>query len=199
VPGLCALAVIAACFVNLVISVTAQREAGILKRRRATPVPASVLIVARALSAMVVSVIVVIALIVVACLTYGTRVPLGSVPAIALIAVIGSVTFAVLGYAVSTLIGSSDAAQPIVQAIMLPLYFISGVFVPTAELPSWLQNVAEFFPVRHLADAFHGALNPGVHGGGIGWSDLAVLALWLAGGLVVALRRFKWAPAAAAA
>src|SRR5205807_7243403 len=44
VPGLSALAVIAGSFVNLVISITAQREAGVLKRRRATPVPAAVLI-----------------------------------------------------------------------------------------------------------------------------------------------------------
>jgi ABC-2 type transport system permease protein len=199
VPGLCALAVIATSFMNLVISVTAQREAGILKRRRATPVPASVLVVGRVLSAMAVSLVVVTVLIAVAHLAYGTPVPLQAVPTIALMAIVGSVTFGVLGYAVSSLIGSSDAAQPIVQAIMLPLYFISGVFVPSVELPSSLQNVATFFPVEHLADAFRHAFHPAVHGSWPAWTNFAVLAIWLAAGLIVALRRFRWAPSNAAA
>ena len=54
-PGISALAVIAASFINLVISITVQREAGVLKRRRATPVPASVLIGGRTLTAIVVA------------------------------------------------------------------------------------------------------------------------------------------------
>jgi ABC-2 type transport system permease protein len=82
---------------------------------------------------------------------------------------------------------------------MLPLYFISGVFVPDVSLPSWLQHIAEFFPVEHLAGGLHHAYDPAVHGIGIAWSDLGVLALWIVAGLVVALRRFRWTPAAAAA
>ena len=50
VPGIIALGVIAACFGNLVASVTAQRERGVLKRRRATPVPAGALIAVRTFS-----------------------------------------------------------------------------------------------------------------------------------------------------
>jgi ABC-2 type transport system permease protein len=84
-----------------------------------------------------------------------------------------------------------------VQAIMLPLYFISGVFVASTELPSWLRDVAKVFPVEHLSDGLHNAYNPTVHGVGIVWSDIAVLVLWLAIGLAVALARFSWLPKAA--
>jgi hypothetical protein len=81
-----------------------------------------------------------------------------------------------------------------VQAIILPLYFISGIFIPNVNLPGWLRNVAEFFPVQHLADGLHHAYDPAATGAGIVWTDIGVLALWVGIGLVVALRRFSWTP-----
>jgi ABC-2 type transport system permease protein len=194
VPGLSALAVIAASFVNLVISITDQRESGVLKRRRATPVPASVLIAGRTLTAMAISLATLTVLVTVGRVAYGVHLPASAIPAVALTAVLGSAAFCALAYALSTRIGSADAAQPIVQAIMVPLYFISGVFVPSANLPRWLHDLAQLFPVEHLADALHHAYQPGA-GSGLVWSDLAVLALWAAAGLALAIRRFTWTPA----
>jgi ABC-2 type transport system permease protein len=199
VPGISALAVIASSFVNLVISITAQREGGILKRRRATPVSAWVLIAARTLTAMSVSLAVMTVVLLVGRFAYGVHLPTATIPGLALTALVGSATFCVLGYALSTAVQSEDAAQPMVQAIMLPLYFISGVFVPNVNLPAWLRHVAEVFPVQHLADGLHHAFDPEVHGIGIVWSDLGVLLLWALVGLAVALRRFSWTPAAGTA
>ncbi|HEX3454636.1 MAG TPA: ABC transporter permease [Gaiellaceae bacterium] len=199
VPGLSALAIIAASFVNLVISLTAAREAGVLKRRRATPMPAWALIAARTLTAMAISLVVMTVLLLVGRFAYGVRLPSSTIPGVLLTAVVGSATFCVLGYAITTVIGSEDAAQPMVQAIMLPLYFISGVFIPNVNLPTWLQDVAKVFPVQHLSDGLHKAFDPATHGVGIVWSDLGVLALWAAAGLLVALTRFAWTPAASRA
>jgi ABC-2 type transport system permease protein len=197
VPGLSALGVIASSFVNLVISITAQREGGILKRRRATPVPAWVLVAGRTLTAVVVSLVVLAVLVAFGRFVYHVKLHTSALPGVALTAVVGSITFCVLGYALSTAISNEDAAQPMVQAIMLPLYFISGVFVPNLQLPSWLRHVAEVFPVQHLADGLHNAYSPTVHGVGIVWSDIGVLALWAGIGLGVALFRFSWLPKAA--
>jgi ABC-2 type transport system permease protein len=197
VPGLSALAVIAASFVNLVISISAQRERGVLKRRRASPVPAAVLIAGRTLTAVAVSLSVMTVLLLVGRFAYGVHLSSSAIPAIALTGIVGSITFCILAYALSTVIKSEDAAQPMTQAIMLPLYFISGVFIPNVSLPGWLRDIAEVFPVQHLADGLHHAFDPSVHGLGIVWSDLGVLALWAALGLAVALRRFSWTPAAA--
>jgi ABC-2 type transport system permease protein len=196
VPGLSALAIIAASFVNLVISLTAAREAGVLKRRRATPMPAWALIAARTLTAMAISLVVMTVLLLVGRFAYGVRLPSSTIPGVLLTAVVGSATFCILGYAITTVIGSEDAAQPMVQAIMLPLYFISGVFIPNVNLPAWLQDVARVFPVQHLSDGLHKAFDPATHGTGIVWSDLGVLALWAAAGLLIALTRFAWTPAA---
>ena len=199
VPGISALAIIAASFVNLVITITAQRESGVLKRRRATPVPAWVLIAGRTLTALTVSLVVMTVLLLVGRFAYGVHLPTSTIPAVAITAVVGSSCFCILGYALAGAVKSEDAAQPMVQAIMLPLYFISGVFIPNVNLPGWLRHVAEFFPVQHLADGLHHAYDPGVHGTGIVWGDLAVLVVWAVAGLGVALRRFSWTPAAAGA
>lgn len=194
VPGIAALGVIAASFVNLVISITAQREDGVLKRRRVTPVPAWVLVGGRALTAVGVSLVVVAGLLAFGRVAYGVKLPTSALPGIAFTAIVGSITFCVLAYALSTVIKNEDAAQPTVMAIMLPLYFISGIFIPNINLPPWLRHVASVFPVQHLAAGFRHAYVPGAHGIGIVWSDIGVLAIWAVIGATVAILRFSWLP-----
>jgi ABC-2 type transport system permease protein len=199
VPGLAAMGVIAGSFVNLVISLTAQRESGVLKRRRATPVPAWILIAGRALTAIVVALGVMTTLLLIGRFGFGVKLPTHALPGVVITGVIGAVCFCLLGFALTTAISNEDAAQPMVQAIMLPLYFISGVFVPNVNLPTWLRDVAEVFPVQHLAAGLHKAFDPATHGAGFAWTDIAVLLLWAAAGLAVALSRFTWTPTSAAA
>jgi ABC-2 type transport system permease protein len=162
-------------------------------------VPAWALIAGRTLTAIGVSLVSVLVLLLLGRFAYGVRLPTHTIPGLAITAVVGSVSFCILAYAFSTLIENEDAAQPMVQAVMLPLYFISGVFIPAVNLPSWLSHVAEVFPVQHLSDALHYAFAPGTTGIGIVWSDMGVLALWGAIGLVFALWRFSWLPKTASA
>ena len=61
---------------------------------------------------------------------------------------------------------------------MLPLYFISGVFVSVSVLPHWLVTIAGVFPVRHLAAALLVAYNPHTRGSGFAGADLLVVAAW---------------------
>jgi ABC-2 type transport system permease protein len=194
VPGIITLGIIAAAFVNLVISVTAQRETGVLKRRRATPMPAGAIIAGRALTAIVVALVMTGVLLAIGWVGYGADVPAHTAPALVVTVIVGAAVFCCLGYALASVIRNQDAAQPITQATMLPLYFISGVFVATAALPHWLVDVAAVFPVRHLAAALLTAYNPHTTGSGFAWTDLLVLLAWGVGGLVIALRRFSWSP-----
>lgn len=108
--------------------------------------------------------------------------------------VIGAVVFCCLGFAVTSVVKNSDAAQPVVLAVILPLCFISGVFIPILELPHWLIDIAKVFPVHALADALLGAYNPHTRGSGLNWGDIGVLAIWGAAALVIAVRRFTWLP-----
>ncbi len=200
VPGIMAMSIITAAYGSLVISISASREAGILKRRRATPVPPAVLVAGQALSTLTTVVIMGTLLLAIARLAYGVGFPLAALAAMACTLLLGTVTFACLGYAVAALIGgSSDSAQPIVQATMMPLYFISGVWIPTSVLPSALRHVAEFFPIEHLAAALHLASVRGSFTAAFAPGDLLALAVWAAVGVIVASRRFSWLPSTAGA
>ena len=172
VPGIIALGVIAACFGNLVASVTAQRERGVLKRRRATPVPAAAIIAGRVLTATVIAVVMSAVLLGIGWAAYGAHVPGRTALALVATVVIGAACFCCLGYALTSVIHDEDAAVPATQALLLPLYFISGVFVATSVLPHWLADVGEIFPVRHLANALLVAYNP--HTTGLGFPAVSL-------------------------
>ena len=88
----------------------------------------------------------------------------------------------------------ADAAPPVVNATILPLLFISNVFIPTSTAPDWLNAFASLFPVVHLADSMHGVFNPFTTGNGIEVKDLAVLAGWAVLGTAIAMRFFTWEP-----
>jgi ABC-2 type transport system permease protein len=194
VPGIAALAVLNASFSNLAIAITTQRELGILKRRRATPAPVGVIIAGRAITSLVVSLGVTAIVIAIGAVAFGVHVAPGALGALALSIAVGSLALACLGYALATVIGAADAAQPATLAITLPLAFISGIYIPSPNLPIALQHIAQGFPLQHLVAALrHGFLAGGT---GVAWSDLAVLAAWGLGGLALALRRFRWTLAA---
>jgi ABC-2 type transport system permease protein len=125
---------------------------------------------------------------------YGAHVPGRTAPALAVTVVIGAASFCCLGYALGSLIHNEDAALPSTQAILLPLYFISGVFVSVSILPHWVADVGGVFPVRHLRDALLAAYNPHTTGLGFAGQDLLIVAAWGAAGLLVALRKFSWLP-----
>jgi ABC-2 type transport system permease protein len=196
VPGIIAFGIIAACLGNLVASVTTQRERGVLKRRRATPVPAAAVIGGRVVTAVVVAVAMAAILLGIGWAAYGAHVPGRTALAFAVAVVVGAGSFCCIGYALASFIRNEEAALPTTQALLLPLYFISGVFVAVAALPHWLADVGEIFPVRHLADALLVAYNPHTTGLGFAGQDLLVVAAWGAAGLLIALRKFSWLPLA---
>jgi ABC-2 type transport system permease protein len=105
----------------------------------------------------------------------------------------GATAFCGLGYALSTFADTADSAQPMIQLIMFPLFFISGIWVPLSELPNWLATIAKIFPVEHVADLVHRAYVGAVPTGPV-LLDFAILLGWAVLGATVAARRFVWLP-----
>jgi ABC-2 type transport system permease protein len=194
VPGIIAYGLIAATFANLGVSVVRYREIGIYKRRRATPVSANALIAARALVAALSALAITAVLLAIGWAAFGAHLPGRTGPAFLLDIVVGAVVFCCLGFAAASLVKDPDAAQPLMLAIILPLCFISGVFIPILELPHWLIDVGKIFPVHALADALLAVYNPHTTGSGLNWVDLSVLAAWGVAALVIATHRFSWLP-----
>jgi ABC-2 type transport system permease protein len=196
--GILAMAIVLASYANLVIVIATLRENGVLKRRRATPVPAAVLIGAQAIGAVVSVATMSTIVLLVAKILYGIGLSVGAIAAVACTAALGALTFAAIGYAVSGLVGSADSAQPIVQLTTMPLWFLSGVLIPTASLSGALRTVGRVFPVEHLADGLHLASIHASFASAISGTDLLILAGWGIAAAVFASWRFSWVPSTAA-
>ncbi|HUA43926.1 MAG TPA: ABC transporter permease [Solirubrobacteraceae bacterium] len=199
VPGILAMSIVVASYANLVISITSLRETGVLKRRRATPVSPVLLVAGQALATVVVALVMGTLLLVIAKIFYGVGMSPAGLAAMAITAAVATLAFACIGYAVSILVGSPDAAQPIVQATMLPLWFISGVFIPTATLSATLRSVGSLFPVEHIAAGLHLASVHTTFSGAISGKDLLALAAWGVAAAIFCAWRFSWLPSTATA
>lgn len=196
VPAIVSLGVISACMQSLAISLTVDRESGILKRGRGTPLPNWVFFAGRVGNAVVVSALMVVLVSALGALIWGVEIPWDKAPAVLVTLFVGAAAFCCLGVALTALIPSEDAAAPITNFAVLPLYFLSGVFIPETEIPDGVLSVADAFPVRHFFLAFFEAYDPNAAGAGFEWGHLAVVAGWGALGFLLALRYFRWTPRA---
>ena len=195
VPAILTLALVAATFNNLAMTLTIARDNGILKRGLGTPLPPWVFIAGRIGNALVVSVLMLVIVTAIGGLVFGVSVPWANIGEVLVTVVVGAASFCALGVALSGLIPSQDAAAPITNMITLPLDFISGIFIPQNEIPAGVLAVASVFPVRPLFQCFFASWVPSA--GAFNWGHLAVVAAWGLAGLVVALRSFRWVPRAA--
>ena len=193
VPAIITLSVISATMQSLAMSLVIAREDGRLKRGRGTPMPSWVFIAGRVGNSIVVALLMLALIAALGRLAYGVPIPWEQLPAIVLTLIVGAAAFCCLGIALTAAIPSQDAAAPIVNALLLPLYFLSGVFIPSDELPSGVIHFADAFPIRHFFEAFFGAY---VQTGGAGfeWGNLAAVAAWGLAGLLLAARYFRWTP-----
>ena len=127
-------------------------------------------------------------------LFYGVEVPTTTMPALLVALAVGAATFCALGLAVTGITPNGDAAPAVTNAIILPLLFISDVFIPQSNAPGWLNTVANIFPVIHFSKALQTPFNPFETGSGFEPLHLAVMAIWLVIGIVVAVFTFTWEP-----
>jgi ABC-2 type transport system permease protein len=194
VPAIITLSVISATMQSLAMSLVIAREDGRLKRGRGTPMPAWVFIAGRVGNSIVVALMMLALIATIGRLLYGVAIPWDRLPAIVLVLVVGAASFCCLGIALTAAIPSQDAAAPIVNALLLPLYFLSGVFIPDDQLPNGVIHFADAFPIRHFFEAFFNAYVPGGGVSAVSWGNLALVAIWGVIGLALAVRFFRWTP-----
>jgi ABC-2 type transport system permease protein len=193
VPAIMSLSIISATMQTLAMTLVIAREDGRLKRGRGTPMPPWVFIAGRIGNSIVVALMMLVLLAAIGGILYGVDIPWDRLPAILLSLVVGAASFCCLGIALTAAIPSQDAAAAIVNALLLPLYFLSGVFIPEDQLPNGVITFADLFPVRHFFDAFFDAYVP-AGGPAVSWDNLAVVALWGVAGALLAIKFFRWTP-----
>jgi ABC-2 type transport system permease protein len=194
VPAIATLAIVSATLVNVAMRLVEARESGRLKRLRGTPLPAAVFVAGRIANAVVLALLMVVVVTVLGAVAFGVPVPTSTLPALVVSVLVGAFAFCSLGFALSAVIPGEDAAPPITNATVLPLYFLSGVFIPASEIPAGVLTVADVLPIRPFFEALLTCFDPATTGAGFEWSELAVVAAWGVAGLALALRYFRWAP-----
>ena len=192
--ALAAFTAVSATYTNLANTVPVRREEGVLKRWRSTPLPVPVLILGQMLGALVVAVLGALLLIIVGVLAYGLQVDIAAMPNALLTFVIGVLSFAALGLAVASMVSSADAAPAVANATILPLAFISNIFIPLDDPPRWLDLLGDVFPLKPFAESFQSCFHPIDPATTPDLGALAVVIVWGVVGAVAALTTFRFDP-----
>jgi ABC-2 type transport system permease protein len=193
VPAIAAFSVITACYTNIAIGLSFTRDTGVLKRIHGTPLPAWSYLAGRIIHAVLMAVLLVALCAGFGAVAYHATLPSSGLPAFLLTLIVGAASFCALGIALTAFIPNADAAPAIVNASILPLLFISNVFIPLQNPPAWMDALSNIFPVRHFADALVGSFLA-VNGSGIQGIDLVVVGVWGIAGLAIGVRFFSWEP-----
>jgi ABC-2 type transport system permease protein len=187
-------------FQNLGLSIAAERERGLLKRLRGTPMPPAAYFIGKIIQVFVCTVAEVLVLVAVGMAFYHLHLPTSAAKwwTLAWVFILGTVACSLLGIAASSLPRSATNAMPVITLPFLVLQFISGVYVPFNNVPPWLQHIAAIFPLKWMSQGLRSVFLPAqaaslepAHAWQHGQTAL-VLAAWIIGGLVLCLRTFRW-------
>ena len=193
--GMLGYGIVSTAFAGLAINLVIRRESGVLKRVRGTPLPA-----AAYLAAAVASTLVVIAIQTVVQILIGRYLIDASLPAapgaFAVALLLGAAAFAALGLAMTAAVRSGEGSSAVLNAVYLPMTFISGSFFSTRSFPDFLEAVSDVLPLTFLLRLLRTLFIDGeTLASHPGW--LAALTVWGVAGLAIALRTFRWEPRSA--
>jgi len=175
------------------MGVTMSRDAGSLKRVRGTPLPVTTYLLGKVVHSTLVMLGLVVVTVAFGWVAYDVSVPSSTALPLVVTVALGAATFCALGLAITTAIPNAAAGPAVMNAVALPVLFISGTFVPIDDGPAWMRRLADVFPVRHFIESLFAAygLDPRAPDG---WnpSGLLVLLAWGAAGALVTVRWFRW-------
>jgi ABC-2 type transport system permease protein len=196
--GLAAFTAVSATFTNLANMVPLRRDEGVLKRWRGTPLPTWIYLAGFIVSAVIIAFAGVVLMLGLGLTVYDLEIEPAKMPAAFVTFLVGVGSFAALGMALASLVKSASSASAAANAIILPMAFVSNIFIQVDDAPRWIEALGNFFPLKHFAEAFQDCFTPFVEPPAINWASLAYVAAWGVLGLVVALRRFTWEPSGSA-
>lgn len=191
--GMIAYAIASSAFTTLLISLTTQREAAMLKRLRGTPVPSWTFVAAQIARAVVMAIAIAAVLMAIGMIVYDVPSPGERLIGFIAYVLLGAACLSSVAIALTSFLRTEAAASSVGPFAVVILSFNSGVFIPTEQLPDWLYDIGRIFPLAPLADGLQRCL---IEEGGTGLtaSNVALLGFWLAGSAVIASRTFKWEP-----
>ncbi|GGJ83512.1 transport permease protein [Pilimelia anulata] len=200
VTGMIATGLMTVGFQALAIQIPIERERGVLKRLRGTPMPPWAYFAGKVVLVAVIALAETVLLLAVALAFFGLDLP-GTAAAwwtFAWVSVLGVTACTLCGIAFSSVPRSARGATAVVTPVALVLQFTSGVFVEFTRLPEWMQQVAAVFPLKWMCQGLRAVFLPESFGAlePAGSWELGrvalVLGAWCVLGLVLCLRTFRW-------
>lgn len=200
VAGMIAAGLFGSSFQNLAITIPIERDSGALKRLAGTPMPRSAYFAGKIALIAVVSAVQNILLLAIGVLFYGLDLPSTADRWLTYlwVSALGIAACTLLGIAATTFVKNGKTAPAIVSPIAIVLQFISGVFFVFSGLPSWMQTIASFFPLKWMTQGMRSVFLPDSYAAqepAGSWEHgrvALVLLVWLVVGLAVAVRTFRW-------
>ncbi|MGH2855517.1 MAG: ABC transporter permease [Solirubrobacteraceae bacterium] len=190
VPAIAGMSVMSTTFTALAYNIVFLRERGVLKRIRGTPLPTGSYFGGVAANAVTNTALQIAIVVLAGRLFFGIGWP-RHWDELVVFTVAGVVCFAALGVAFAHVIPNFESTAAYVNAVFLPVVFVSFYVFDNSSAPAFVRNIAEALPLVHLIDGLYGAML-----GGSGLSDnldaLAVIGLWAVLGLYFAVRGFSW-------
>lgn len=203
-PALAVFGAASGTYTHLTVTIPVSRDLGILKKLRGTPLPPWIYIAGRIGSAVWMAILAGVLLLSAGVMLYGVKLDGETILAAVISFLVGAAAFAALGLLMAALVPNGEAGPAVANATLLPIAFISDVFINDVEPPAWLEFVGNLFPLKHAVAAFGDAFNPTLEGSGFAWSaadgeyaiglHVAVIVAWGIGGSILAARFFSWEP-----
>ena len=193
-PMITAFSVIGSSYTGIAMTLTINRDIGVLKRYKGTPLPLVIFLLAKITHNTIVSFALAVIIALIAFFAFDVGLPSNSIAAFFFTMILGAATFTSLGIAFTSVIPNSDAAAPMVNGSIIPLMFISDVFIPMDSAPNWLNSIAQVFPVRPFSLSLQEAYSPFSSGSLNDPENYLILSAWLAIGLIISLKFFSWEP-----
>jgi ABC-2 type transport system permease protein len=190
VPAIAAMSVMSTTFTALAYNIVFLRERGVLKRIRGTPLP-TISYFGGVMANAVTNTALQIAIVVLAGrLLMGIGWPRDWGELVVFV-LAGVVCFSALGVAFAHVIPNFESTAAYVNAVFLPVVFLSFYVFDSKGAPGFLRNIVEALPLKPLIDGLYAGI---VTGSGLGGrlDALAVIALWGALGCYFAVRGFSW-------
>jgi ABC-2 type transport system permease protein len=188
VPGYIATLIIGTtAFLSLPVDLALQRQLGVLRRMRATPLQPGVLLGSKVVTNLVISLLGMVVLVAAGAIIYRVYLPANWLEVLLGILLCSLSLFA-MGFALASVIRSSSAVRAVSFIVFYPMMFFSGGTLPSQFLPEAVQNVAKVMPMTYSVNLLHDLWF------GNGWNGTAVLALlgFLAVGVLISVRFFRW-------
>lgn len=193
--GLAAFTAVSATYTNLANMVPLRRDEGILKRWRGTPLPTWTYLGGFVGQAVILAAIGMVLMIGAGIVFYDVTLEAAKVPYLLAAFVVGVASFGALGVALSCVVPNASSSAAAANATLLPLAFVSDVFLASEDTHRWLDAVGNFFPLKPFAEALQDVFDLNLAAGDVSWSRLGYIALWGLVGLAISVRFFRWDPA----